>query len=70
MLEMLAFVLSKFLNTKFSSSFLIMKLKSDLILDQVFTNVPWMKTPTYKYLHIHAARGEPSGFSFTVSLFQ
>jgi len=60
MIEMLAFALSKFLNTKFSSSFLNMKMKSDLFPDQVFINVPWMKTPTYKYLHIHAARGGPT----------
>ena len=34
-------------------------MKSALFPNRVFTNVPWMNTPTYKYLHIHAAGGGP-----------
>jgi len=63
MLEMIRCLLLLYQN------FLILNLMtSDLFPDQVFTIVPWMNTATYKYLHIHAARGGPMVVS--ASLYQ
>jgi hypothetical protein len=60
MLEMtrhLLLLYQNFLIPDFHHHFSIMKLKSALFPDRAFTDVPWMNTPTYKYLHIHTAGG-------------